>query len=615
MNADYNRLVQEVKQYPLKKSYKSCIPCNVYVWENGNEREFSELKDTNPEVTITLFDDTLARSFIKTHFQQDVVDAFDTLLDETNRRDLSMYCILYQNGGISLNPRIFLKNGFKLVALTESEFFNQTTQLPAAPGCIMVTLDMISVLPKNEIMLSCIREIVRNTKLKVYGYNKHYPTGEGLLGIEYAKHSTDLPRIITKENRFFIGYYLVAVLVHRQKYVTLTSRRDVCLWMTKGLYRDKRHVLSPCEYDILQPLKTVDLSNKIVRTICDKDFTFIASNHSICQHPTLPNHYISFVRYINYFLTKYGHPETQHDTTKVINFTSHCVLDAELNRIEDEAFFITEPLNENINSGIEDIRLFKAGSSICFSGTLYNPTTDIYSIVADEYSFEDTLPKRFITVGFDIFRSDKTEKNWSFFDLRGETHIVYSWYPVLIAKIERSELVKVEEKHNVPYFFTKLSGSTPGFTYKDEIWFIVHSSNKDCSESIRDYYSLLLVFDLDMNLLRYSRPFKFENEIIEFCCGMVIEDTRVILSYSIRDSKPILAVYDKDAFLSRASIVYHADAELHTPVILETLVQNTQLSPTYEFINASPFERRVSSTQNHLNGVRAFKQRSRSGLI
>ena len=154
MNADYNRLFQEVKRYPLKTSYKSCIPCNVYVWQNGNEREFSDLRDTNPEVTISLFDDALARSFIKTHFQQDVVDAFDTLTDETNRRDLSLYCILYHNGGISFNPQIFLKNGFKLIALTESEFFTQTTHLPAAPGCIMVTPDMISVLPKNEIILS-----------------------------------------------------------------------------------------------------------------------------------------------------------------------------------------------------------------------------------------------------------------------------------------------------------------------------------------------------------------------------------------------------------------------------------------------------------------------------
>jgi hypothetical protein len=149
MNVDYNRLVQEVKPYPLKKSYMSCIPCNVYIWDDGNEREIAEIRDTNPEVTITVFDDITARVFIKTHFQKDVIDAFDTLLDEKNRKDLSLYCILYHNGGMSLDSRIFLKNGFKLIALTESEFFNQAPHLPAAPGSIMVSLDMIGVLPKN----------------------------------------------------------------------------------------------------------------------------------------------------------------------------------------------------------------------------------------------------------------------------------------------------------------------------------------------------------------------------------------------------------------------------------------------------------------------------------
>jgi predicted GH43/DUF377 family glycosyl hydrolase len=629
MNVDYNTLVQEVKPYPLKKSYLSCIPCNVYIWDDGNKREIEEIRDTNPEVTITVFDDITARVFIKTHFQKDVIDAFDTLLDEKNRKDLSLYCILYHNGGMSLDSRIFLKNGFKLIALTESEFFNQAPHLPAAPGSIMVSLDMIGVLPKNEIMLSCIREIVRNTKLKVYGYNKYYPTGEGLLGIEYAKQSTEFPKIITKGNRFFIGHYLIAAMRDKPKHFALRSKRvDLSPWITKGLYRDKRLILSPCEYDLLHPLMTLDFSNTIDRTISGKEFTFIASNHSICQHPTRPNHYISFIRYINYFLNKYGYPETQYNTTKVINLTSHCILDAELNRIEDEAFFETGLLNETVNRGIEDIRLFKAGSSVFLSGTSYNPASDNYSIIVGEHSFQDTgvtgatgvtdtagvLPNRFITVGFDTGRPDKTEKNWSFFDLHGETHIVYSWYPVIIAKIERSKLVKVEEKRDVPYFFTKFSGSTPGFTYKDEIWFMVHSSNKDCSESIRDYYSFLVVFDLDMNLLRYSRPFKFENEVVEFCCGMVIEDTRVILSYSVLDRKTVLAVYDRDEFLSRASILYNEDVEVHIPIILETQVQ-TVVVPTTSEITKSSFNTRVSATQNHIRAVREFKKRSGSGLI
>ena len=294
MNNDYNRLIQEVKQYPLKKSYKSCIPCNVHIWDSGNEREITEIRDANPEVAINLVNDITARQFIKANFQTDVVDAFDTLMDESNRRDLALYCILYHNGGISMNSRTFLKNGFKLVALTEVEFFTQTTNLPAAPRCIMVTLDLISVLPKNEIMLSCIREIVQNTKLKVYGYNKHYPTGEGLLGLEYAKHRTDLPRIILKENRFVMGYYLVAVLLtERVRHSVLLPRRaDISSWISKGMYRDsvlyclhvntmycirRRQLIFLTRSFVQSPIKSSHLLHQIIRFVSIQHFQITTS--------------------------------------------------------------------------------------------------------------------------------------------------------------------------------------------------------------------------------------------------------------------------------------------------------------------------------------------------
>ena len=36
----------------------------------------------------------------------------------------------------------------------------------------------------------------------------------------------------------------------------------------------------------------------------------------------------------------------------------------------------------------------------------------------------------------------------------------------------------------------------------------------------------------NLNLLRYSAPFKFEGEPIEYCLSIVVEDDRVILNYS-----------------------------------------------------------------------------------
>jgi hypothetical protein len=95
---------------------------------------------------------------------------------------------------------------------------------------------------------------------------------------------------------------------------------------------------------------------------------------------------------------------------------------------------------------------------------------------------------------------------------------------------------------------------------------------------------------------------------------MVIEDTRVIVSYSVLDSKPVIAVYDTDEFLSYASILYREDVEVHIPIILETQVQTVEV-PTTSEITKSSFNTRVSATQNHIRAVREFKKRSGSGLI
>jgi hypothetical protein len=48
-----------------------------------------------------------------------------------------------------------------------------------------------------------------------------------------------------------------------------------------------------------------------------------------------------------------------------------------------------------------------------------------------------------------------------------------------------------------------------------------------------------------MNLLRYSAPFKFEGDPIEYSIGLVVEQDRVIIPYSTWDRTTKLGIYDK----------------------------------------------------------------------
>jgi hypothetical protein len=128
-------------------------------------------------------------------------------------------------------------------------------------------------------------------------------------------------------------------------------------------------------------------------------------------------------------------------------------------------------------------------------------------------------------------------------NLAGELHVVYNWGPLKLCKIDEAEgklnLIKTIEMPNI---FNFVRGSTCGANYKNEIWFVGHIVSY---EQPRHYYHIFSVFDENMKLLRYSAPFKFDTECIEYCLGLIVEDDRVICTYSSWDRTTIIAVYDK----------------------------------------------------------------------
>ena len=56
---------------------------------------------------------------------------------------------------------------------------------------------------------------------------------------------------------------------------------------------------------------------------------------------------------------------------------------------------------------------------------------------------------------------------------------------------------------------------------------------------------MLAIFDKHMNLKGFIDNFKFENCVVEFCLGLVIEKERILISYSIYDSYCKIGIYNK----------------------------------------------------------------------
>ena len=126
--------------------------------------------------------------------------------------------------------------------------------------------------------------------------------------------------------------------------------------------------------------------------------------------------------------------------------------------------------------------------------------------------------------------------------------MIYSWFPLKICKVNKITYnLELVEERIMPSIFKNARGSSCGSTYKDkfgndEVWFVVHLVSY---EKPRYYYHMLAVFDINMNLLRYSAPFKFEGDCIEYCIGLLVEDERVIIPYSTMDRTSKVAVYSK----------------------------------------------------------------------
>ena len=141
------------------------------------------------------------------------------------------------------------------------------------------------------------------------------------------------------------------------------------------------------------------------------------------------------------------------------------------------------------------------------------------------------------------FTTSNCEKNWVFTEYNNETHIIYKWHPLQLCKLDKKEnLIRLVKEIEMPPFFSLSRGSTCGSKYKEEIWFVLHIVSY---EQPRHYYHCVAVFDNNMKLKRYSAPFKFKGEPIEYCIGLIVEEERVIITYSCWDRTTQLAVYDK----------------------------------------------------------------------
>jgi len=265
--------------------------------------------------------------------------------------------------------------------------------------------------------------------------------------------------------------------------------------------------------------------------------------------------YLMNIRYVNYRIEEQeNYTSNQHKYVykddSVITQNKRVELDSNFNIISEKI------LKKNIDvktfiMGIEDIRIFPTKDNILFFGSCYNRENNKIMIVNGIY--DDLENIQFCSP---TFSDQSCEKNWVYFNNlnSNENNIIYQWYPLTICQLNEKNELNVVEKKEMPLYFSRFRGSTNGFHYNNEIWFITHIVSY---EFPRYYYHVFVIFDKDMNLLRYSAPFTFEGQPVEYCLSIIVEDNRVLINYSTWDSTTQLGIYEKKYIDSMVKYIYH----------------------------------------------------------
>ena len=288
--------------------------------------------------------------------------------------------------------------------------------------------------------------------------------------------------------------------------------------------------------NILKPVKIIEFT----KTEIIGDYTM---NHSTPCIIPYNDGYLMNIRCVNYSINDnclYCNIGTNEKCSKIITFNKRLELSKDF-KIINETIMIPN-LTDNYIIGIEDIKPFKNFfNEIVFLGSSQH---DYDSIGMNYGKYNDINNSNKIKPDF---ITHNREKNWTFIP-NERNEIVYKWCPLTICNLNESVL-KIDRLVDTPNIFKLVRGSSNGFLYKDEIWFITHFVS---DEKCRYYYQLFVVFDINMNLQRYSPPFNFSDKPIEFCLSIIVNDDQVIIPYSVNDGSAIVSIYDKkmiDSFI------------------------------------------------------------------
>ena len=340
----------------------------------------------------------------------------------------------------------------------------------------------------------------------------------------------DVYNFLFQYEHSILSYYTNSPIDH-YKYITLLETGH-----------HKENVLSNYKFyvkKLVQLGATVyDFCGKVEKTIMGRMDSFTSSSPCILPHS---DGYLLNVRYVNYTIRPDGGYDFQHNDGKITTLQKTYWLNSQFGVVKEH--WIDTVQNEDLRyQGIEDVKVFSHCGELLVLGTVEDPANGNVAVGFGNYELNRNC---LYTTPFLSPRGERCEKNWCYFhNLDGELRIVYKWSPFTVCVQDGNTIREISSNSSVPPIFKDLRGSSNGCIVGDEVWFLTHMVQY-CTP--RHYYHMIVVMDANtLAFKRHSILFKFHGECIEYGLGLIVEPTRIILSYSRMDRTSAVLTMERE---------------------------------------------------------------------
>ena len=352
------------------------------------------------------------------------------------------------------------------------------------------------------------------------------------------------------------------LFVHSDKYntafdreITITSYYTPPAQKTMKLFR-RIFNEDTCDLDLsnFAFYRKAFMPDRIIDFSCDYTFDCIGEEtHYNSSTPCIianNDGYDMIIRMVNYSIT--GNGDYVHDENKnvISSVYAHLRLSSDLSRKDDIDRFYKPDIQGlpthwggKMLHGIEDMKLFNRNGYLHTIGNTCTPNGKI-SIVTGHLT-HDSVHTNLEMLDYEC------EKNWCVIPSSTDPStdsmcLVYKWHPLTLieADLTTGKVSKTRET-SMPSLFRYVRGSTDGCIFNDRIYFLGHIVQHT---KPRTYSHICVEFDLDMNYIGCSYPFKLSTSSVEYCLGMIVENDRIIFSYSENDASSKIAVINRERF-------------------------------------------------------------------